>query len=532
MNKKIIGIFVCILFIGASVTPVLSGYVEKINIENKSFLNNPPEEEWNRTYGGPYDDWGSSVEQTKDGGYIIVGGTRSYGPGNNDVWLIRTDSNGNELWNRTYGCSGADDAGFSLQQTTDGGYIITGYTQCSGWGYEVLLIKTDSNGNETWTKTYGNKALGLSVQQTNDEGYIITGYSYADYINQNQVFLIKTNSTGNMEWQNMYGGIGNDYGRSLDQTSDGGYIITGETESYGQGKKDLWLIKTNSTGAEQWSRTFGDSSDDVGLSVKQTIDEGYILVGYSGSFGPGFLDVWLIKTDSFGNENWSRTFGGDSADESGQSVIQTDENGYIIIGWTKSYGAGDYDVWLIKTSEDGNMRWSRTFGGEDRDIGHSVQVTSDGGYIISGETSSYGSGNLDAWLIKVECENQPPSAPTIDGPTNGKPGQTLTFTFNTIDPDDDDVRFHINWGDGNEDWTPYVPSGKYEEMSHAWEDTGTFVITASAEDIFGNIGPEATFTVVIPRNKAINNPILNWLQCHPNLFPILQKLIQQLGFGL
>jgi hypothetical protein len=306
------------------------------------------------TFGGSEHDVGYSVQQTTDGGYIIVGS-----------WLIKTDSQGNEEWVHE------DINGQSVQQTTDGGYIIVG-----SW-----LIKTDSQGNEEWVHEDIN---GSSVQQTTDGGYIIVGD-----------WLIKTDSQGNEEW--VHEDIS---GRAVQQTTDGGYIMLEG------GGFDLWLIKTDTNGDSLWTQTFGGSgSEYAGMSsssVQQTTDGGYIITGYTESFGNGYFDVWLIKTDSDGNEQWNQTFGG-SGGEGGNSVQQTTDGGYIITGFTISYGNG-YDLWLIKTDSDGNEQWNQTFGGSEYEEGYSVQQTTDGGYIITGNTESFGNGSNDIWLIKTDSQ--------------------------------------------------------------------------------------------------------------------------------
>jgi len=192
---------------------------------------------WTKTFGGGGYDFGNSVQQTTDGGYIITGTTYSSGNGDGDVWLIKTDSQGNEEWNQTFGGSQYD-AGQSVQQTSDGGYIITGATE---WGNSIF-----------------------------------------------DIWLLKTGSQGNYEWQSMFGGSGYDYGYSVQETTDGGYIITGRTVSFGNGGGDVWLIKTNSIGNEEWNQTFGGSYNDFGHSVQQTTEGGYIITGYYEG------DVWLI----------------------------------------------------------------------------------------------------------------------------------------------------------------------------------------------------------------------------------------------
>jgi hypothetical protein len=532
MSRKLLGLSVFVLFVGTSVVPSISGNITDFDfVENKSYFISPPEEEWNNTFGGVENDIGVSVQQTTDGGYIITGRTNySFYNGTNDILLIKTDSFGNELWNKTFGGSEYNE-GYCVQQTTDGGYIITGLKDRDVW-----LIKTDNMGCEVWNRTFGGPRgeIGYCAQQTTDGGYIITGGKDIDIsAYESDIWLIKTDNMGCEVWNRTFGGKEFDFGYYVQQTTDGGYIITGvkDMDIYPI-SGNVWLIKTDNMGCEVWNRTFGGTDWDGGYCVQQTSDGGYIISGITESFGAGESDVWLIKTDSNGNIIWDKTFGG-TEDDGSSCFKQTSNGGCIITGGTESFGAGESDVWLIKTDSTGSEVWNRTFGGTDWDGGWCVQQTSDGGYIISGvkDMDDYFISG-DVWLIKLKCENQPPSAPTIDGPTNGGPGYNLWYEFNSSDPDGDDVRFHIDWGDGNEEWTDYVPQSSDKTLPHTWVETGTYIITAYAEDTLGNIGLSATFTVVIPRNKAIINPFLNWLQCHPSLFPLLQKLIQNLGLKL
>ncbi|MBI5116565.1 hypothetical protein HZA56_08850 [Candidatus Poribacteria bacterium] len=365
--------------------------------------------DWDKTFGGASSDEGECVQQTTDGGYIIVGVTRQ------DVLLIKTDPLGNKLWDRTFGGAGYD-YGECVQQTTDGGYIIAGWTDSYGaGGRDVWLIKTDSSGNKLWDRTLGGAVNdhGYDVQQTIDGGYIIAGETWGE--GAYDVLLIKTDSLGNKLWDKTFGlGRVNDHALSVQQTTDGGYIIaggTGNTMPSGSALYNAWLIKTDSLGNKLWDKTFGEAStDDRGNSVQQTTDGGYVIAGSARGadvYLVGPHDVWLIKTDSLGNKLWDKTFGEASTDDHGNSVQQTTDGGYIIAGSILS-DDGKGATWLIKTDSSGNKLWDKTFGGPSYGssyaVGNSVQQTTDGGYIIAGETLLYGKGATDVWLIKVRSD--------------------------------------------------------------------------------------------------------------------------------
>jgi predicted secreted protein len=361
---------------------------------------------WEKTFGGSGDDEGFSVQQTKDGGYILLGETGSFGAGGADFWLIKTDARGNKEWEKTFGGSEDDGAGWlnrglSVQQTKDGGYILLGTTSSFGAGdADFWLIKTDARGNKEWERTFGGSSWdrGYSVQQTKDGGYILLGETGSFGAGPSDFWLIKTDARGKKQWDKTLGGWEDDYGLSVQQTKDGGYILLGWTGSFGEAY-DFLLIKTDAQGDKEWEKTFGGSQLDQGYSVQQTSDGGYILLGETYSFGAGYADFWLIKTDAWGNKQWERTFGGRGWDW-GYSVQQTKDGGYILLGDTGSFGAGGGDFWLIKTDAQGNKQWDKTFGGSGDDVGLSVQQTSDGGYILLGYTYSFGAGDADFWLIK------------------------------------------------------------------------------------------------------------------------------------
>lgn len=330
---------------------------------------------------------GNSIDQTSDGGYIIAGSASD--DGYLDGILLKLDEEGNEIWSRLYE-GDIYDYLTSVQQTTDGGFIAIGSeNSSSGNGnYSVMLVKTDTQGQQEWINFLGVSSwwVGSEGQQTNDGGYIITGSrrTVVDGEYQKDVLLLKTNIEGDEEWHQTFdmGYTTNDYGRSIIQTNDGGYVIAG----YGLNENeddDVWLIKTDLQGVEQWNESFGGSLSDRPESIQQTTDGGFIIVGVTKSYGNGDNDVWLIKTNSQGQEEWSQTFGGSSSDW-GYSVQQTTDSGYIISGSTYSYGNGECDVWLIKTDSQGQEEWNQTFGGSYEDKGYSVIQTLDSGYIITG----------------------------------------------------------------------------------------------------------------------------------------------------
>jgi len=351
-----------------------------------------------KTFGG--DNSFTHARQTTDGGYIIVGTAYYYGAGNDDVYLIKTDSLGDTLWTHTYGGTG-EDIGLDVRLTTDGGYIIVGWTNGSFTGNGVYLIKINSVGDTLWSKTYGGPALmtdaGYEVQQTNDGGYVIIGNTNNYPSSGRSIYLIKTNAFGDTMLTKSYHASIYDDGYSIQQTNDGGFIIGGTT--FNGITNLIYMIKLKSNFDTAWTKTYNDTltidSYNAYAYIQQTIDGGYIIAG-------GDQAVYMVKTDSIGNTLWSKTYDGSHNDEA-QEVHQTTDGGYILVGSTNSFGGGQTDVLLIKTDSLGDTLWTRTFGGTGDDIGRSVQQTVDGGYIIGGFTSSFGTSS-DIYIIKTDAE--------------------------------------------------------------------------------------------------------------------------------
>ena len=295
--------------------------------------------------------------------------------------------------------------GNSIQQTNDNGYISVGVTDAFGVGaFDVFAIKTDSSGNPIWKKAIGETSSDFAndVQQTSDSGFIVCGYSISSFSGGfagENIYLIKLNSNGSILWSKIIGGVGNERANSVRQTSDGGFIIAGTTNSWGAGGNDFYLVKTDGNGNISWTKTFGGALDDVANSVKQTSDGGYIVAGETNSFGAGDIDYYLIKTDALGTLTWSKTFGGGGSDWL-YSVVQASDDGYVMGGYSISFlGAGEADAVVIKTDITGSILWSKTYGEQYGDVASSIVRTNDNGYALAGGQSSFPFSMVDKGLL-------------------------------------------------------------------------------------------------------------------------------------
>jgi parallel beta-helix repeat protein len=358
---------------------------------------------WNKTYGGTGSDFALALVQTVDGGCALAGRTYSFGAGSSDIWLVKTDASGNHLWNRTYGGTGEDRTS-SLVQTVDGGYALAGTTYSFGAGSsDIWLVKTDESGNHLWNRTYGGireDDPAHFVVQTVDGGYALAGRTYSFGAGSSDMWLIKTDAGGNRLWDRTYGGTSVDGVFAFVQTVDGGYALAGHTNSFGAGNYDFWLVKTDSAGNMVWNRTYGGTNEDWAYALIQTADEGYALIGETWSFGGGNSDVWLVRTDAFGNHLWNKTYGGTSVDGV-FAFVQTVDGGYALAGHTYSFGAGSCDAWLVKTDAFGNHEWNETYGGIAEDYACRLIPTANDSYVLAGSTGSFGAGSDDFWLVRT-----------------------------------------------------------------------------------------------------------------------------------
>lgn len=357
-----------------------------------------------KAFGGPGSDEARDVEFTADGGYIMVGATTSFGAGNasnSDIYIVKVTSTGEHEWSKTFGTTGVE-VGYSIQRTTDGGYIVAGSTTSYGGGLDdVYLIKLDVNGTAEWTKTFGGGGVevGREVKQTADGGYVIVGYSGTSAAFD--IFLIKTDNKGGTEWTKMIGGSGFDVGNSIKETVDG-YIIAGETSSIGSGDSDFYLVKTDISGNVKWQKAFGGMGLDEAKYVQLTSD-GYIIAGDTESYGEGMSDIFILKTDTSGTEMWRKLLGGENKDVS-KMIQPTPDGGYIVSGISRSFGWINPDVWVVKLKASGETDWSKNYGGYGNEHCYAAKPTPDGGYIVTGSTNT--SNKEEAYLLKLNASGE------------------------------------------------------------------------------------------------------------------------------
>ncbi len=391
-----------------------------------------------KTFGGKDLDRGIGVSLTSDGGYIAVGFTKSFGAGGEDIYVVKSDAKGHLEWEKTYGGE-KNDNGWVIHQTVEGGYMIAGFTESFGNGdFDFFLIKTDENGNEEWTKTYGGKGMDRcwSAQPTADGGYVLLGETTSYGAGEEDAYLVKCDAKGNMEWAKVYGGTGQDRCFSVLQTSDKGYVFAGMTLSFGAGESDVYLIKTDPKGKMEWSKTFGGEALDIGHSVLQTSDGGYAIIGYTNNFGAVNDDPYLIKTGESGNTEWTQVYSHENLDHA-LNGCQTSDQGFILIGFsgyiTPEGKPGASDILMVKTDASGKREWTKTIGGKKgRNFGYGVAVCPDGGYILVGDTSLQGAGQLDLLLQKTDHRGDgliPNSEPLPGGALRNRGDHLVLLSF-------------------------------------------------------------------------------------------------------
>ncbi len=363
-----------------------------------------------RTYGTSGSQTGTCIQHTLDGNYIISA-IANDATGSNDFMLMKITTGGNLLWSKTYGGTFAETP-YYVSVCTDGGYIMSGSTNSFGAGAnDIYLVRTDSDGNLLWSKTVGGSAsdIGWFVVQTSDGGFITCGGTNSFGGPTYNGYLIKNDSGGNLLWSKVFNGTGGEFFHGMSKTNDGGVIVTGYTSTNSFGSSDIWLVKTDSNGDTLWTRQYGKITEDAGWAVIETFDGGYALTGdmHKDTVTPGAHNTVLLKTNSSGNMQWVNVYGSIPGSEVGYDLLQTPDSGYVVLGNTNVYGNGSKEILLISADSIGILKWTQTFGSVMQDDAWQFRKTSDGGYIIVAATENFvANGNWDVYVVKTDSLSQ------------------------------------------------------------------------------------------------------------------------------
>lgn len=365
--------------------------------------------EFQRTYGGLKKENSYHVLPAKGGTIFSVGSTESFGKGASDIYVMKTDSIGNLLWAKSYG-SAKDDYGTYIEKTTDGNYVVLGYSfglnaNYTGAFSDICLMKINENGDVIWSKSYGldKSEYSTSLKPTADGGFIILG-EMINFIGNDKnadILVIKVNAQGVIEWSKVCGGNNTDYGYSIQELRTGGYIIGGETNSYGSGSWDFYLVKLEKDGQVAWSKTYGSNTNDYGRFAIECPDGGFIVGGNTAGFDAQGLDFCLVKTDASGAVQWSKVYGGNGTDYLLYMKV-VNSTSFAFTGYTNSTPAVSEDACVVLLDFTGKPLWAKLFGSDLHDSGVSLNLTSSKKELImGGSTNGFGTKGEDVLLIRM-----------------------------------------------------------------------------------------------------------------------------------
>jgi hypothetical protein len=383
--------------------------------------------QWAKTYGRPENDQIYAIAETNDGGYVAVGITESF-----DFWIdalvMKLSASGDIEWRRSFGGYEVDSAN-SVFPLEDGRIIVAGtYEDIITDFRSAMVLMLDEDGGLEWQLIYSeneNTNL-LSVELTSDNGFILTGVTYAEFYPEPDIVVTKLNSTGEILWEKVYSGSNDNSANTIQQTTDGGYILAANSSTFPleeTQERNCQLLRLDSSGNILWQYRYSAGADGRVDDVLQTSDGGFIISGWTKAFGAGETDCWILKIRTDGSIEWQRAFGGSRLDAL-NSIQETDDGGFIAAGTTTSFGAGSSDGHVTKLSASGEVEWQRTFGGTNQDELHDIQKTSEGGFIVAGCTTSFGIGEEDALVITLDSSGNIGSAcPLI---RTSMPLETLT----------------------------------------------------------------------------------------------------------
>jgi len=360
---------------------------------------------WARTFGGMGAEGGRSLCETDDGGFLITGYTFSHGRGEADILVIKTDSEGHPIWSRAFGGSGTEYGNGCC--TLSDGYIITGYTTSLGSGSrDVYVIKLDLRGQELWSKTFGGPSwdVGMAVCQSPDSHIYVCGYTHSFGEGEEDIYVIKLRPDGNEVWSRTYGGDRFDLGYSVAATCDGGCLIGATTGTFGQGNADIYQIRVDGEGNMLWSNSFGNKGRrgygfDWGKSMHTLKGGSSVLAGYTDC--NDIMDIYVLKVDGSGSVSWSRAFGHKPFYDYGNAVCGTEDGSVYVAGTTKSLDDNN-EIYLAKLDSEGTLLWQKSLGGIHSDWASSMVATQTGDITVLGHTDSFGEGAFDVCLLKVK----------------------------------------------------------------------------------------------------------------------------------
>jgi len=400
---------------------------------------------WDKTWGQSDYDYSYGIAIDSTGNAFITGKTYNFGETYSDVFILKYDSSGNLLWKRTWG--GSDDEWApKIALDASGNAIISGSTESYGAGYsDVFILKLDSSGNNLWDKTWGGseRDLGFGVVLDNSGNAFVTGGTLSFGTGADDLFLLKYNSTGTLLWNKTWGGARNEYVRGIVLDVSGNITLTGETFSYGAGPSDVFVLKYDSSGNLLWDKTWGGSSGESGREISVDALGNAYITGETSSYGAGFCDAFILKYDSFGNLLWDKTWGG-SANDYGRGMILDSSGNTFITGSIGVYGGeGSSEVFLLKYDSSGNLLWDKTWGGFSNDYARGIVLDSSGNTFIAGDTGNYGEeSDFDVFLLKHELDTD------SDGLSDNNENNTYFTDSNNSDTDGDGLSdgWEVNYG--------------------------------------------------------------------------------------
>ncbi len=359
---------------------------------------------FSRTFGGERDEKAMTAMETRAGAYVVAGLTFSYGKGKSDIWVLKLDPEGQEIWRKYLGSDDFDWAN-DIIETRKGNYVIAGYSQDPETGYNnAWVIELDRNGRVIWSNTYGGTRgdEAKSIIQTRDGGFAIAGLSHSYSRGKSDMWLLRLDQEGNELWQKTYGGNEADRAHDILETRDGGFLLGGYSKSMGAGKADVILVKVDQDGNGIWNKNYGGEENENIESMAVARDGGIVLAGWSMSGSSGTLDAFVMKVDESGKRLWSKTLGSEGKDVY-YDVDVAPEGDIILAGATTSNPESRAKVWLTRMDQNGKVIWHKFSNGSKSDFGYAVNITRDGGFFIAGSTDSYAIGGNDMWVVKTDA---------------------------------------------------------------------------------------------------------------------------------